>query len=109
MVTRWITAPPGAHIEALSDQPVDLGDPGFGRDVVVATSLTNADLAAHFALQLREAGWTPVGGASEGPLAWTTWRIPGLEGWHATLVVYDQPGVDRHAVALRVEPLNVER
>ncbi|HEX8691770.1 MAG TPA: hypothetical protein VF746_05085 [Longimicrobium sp.] len=81
------------------------GGPDF-REVGVrlTTPMAPAELAAHYAAQLRQAGWTPSGnGAGEGVALQTFLRRDASgQGWHAVLSAIALPGSDRRDLSLRV-------
>ncbi len=57
-----------------------------------ATTLSPAALEAHYAGLLEAAGWTRTDGAASGPLAWSTWSVPGVgdfRGFLSALAVSD--------------------
>jgi hypothetical protein len=60
---------------------VDAGG-GPNRWTTEATAQTDhsvAELEAHVAQQLAAAGWLRQAGAAQGPLAWSTWTLPGTD------------------------------
>jgi len=68
-------------------------------DAIAATSMSAADIEASYARQLIDAGWTRVAGNASGPVAWSTWTVPGpgdLRGYLSVLEVSDQDRRDLH-------------
>jgi len=58
-----------------------------------ATSKTSAvDLETAFAQQLVAAGWSRIAGATSGPIALSTWRLPGDGDWRGLLLVNELSG-----------------
>jgi hypothetical protein len=82
---------------------------GMGSGPDRQTSETNAittrpvaDLESHFAGQLAAAGWTRTGGGASGPIAWSTWKVPGDGDWTGLLFVIET-GSDRRILSVRAE------
>jgi len=76
-------------------------------DATAATSMSAAALEAHYARQLSDAGWVRVAGDASGPIAWSTWTVPGtgdLRGYLSVLEVSDQ---DRRDLHVQIEAPNV--
>lgn len=68
-------------------------------DATAATSMSAADIEASYARQLIDAGWTRVAGNASGPVAWSTWTVPGpgdLRGYLSVLEISDQDRRDLH-------------
>ena len=87
-----LTAPSGSH-------EIDGGSSSYGGDAESATAgirtdLLPEDLAAHYAAQLEVAGWARVGKGSDGPLAWSSWEVPGEDGeaWKGVFFAMRFPG-----------------
>ncbi len=79
---------------------------GGNRQSSEATALTSksvAELESGFAQQLAAAGWTRVAGRADGPLAYSTWKIPGDGEWQGLLLVIESPGKDRRSLTVRAE------
>ncbi|MDE3112648.1 MAG: hypothetical protein KGN00_12735 [Chloroflexota bacterium] len=72
-------------------------------DATAITSTSVADLESAFAQQLSAAGWTRLAGKADGPLAWSTWKIPGEGDWQGLLLVVQAPGTDRRSLTVRAE------
>ncbi|HEV8670236.1 MAG TPA: hypothetical protein VGS01_05815 [Candidatus Limnocylindria bacterium] len=66
------------------------------------TKLSASDLEAQFAQQLAAAGWTKVARGADGPIAWSTWKIPGDGDWRGLLLVNETSG-DRRSLLVRAE------
>jgi hypothetical protein len=58
------------------------------------TGMTPAAIVGHYSAQLREAGWSRVGGGQEGPTAWSGWTFEDEagEGWVGTFVAMSLSG-----------------
>jgi hypothetical protein len=81
---------------------------GFGgnRQSSDATALTSkgvGELESYFAQQLVAAGWTRINGKADGPIAWSTWKVPGDGDWQGLLLIIESPGKDRRSLTLRAE------
>ncbi|MGH7481569.1 MAG: hypothetical protein ACRELV_05395 [Longimicrobiales bacterium] len=61
---------------------------------MVETSLSPADLVAHYAGHLRAAGWRLGAEASTGSIVVQTWSGPGAERWFGYLLAVAPPGSD---------------
>ncbi|CCF85073.1 hypothetical protein [Nitrolancea hollandica] len=70
---------------------------------VAETDKSPADIEAAFAQQLEAAGWKRVAGASEGPLAWSTWAVPGDSGDQGFLYALQATGKNRLNLYVQVE------
>jgi hypothetical protein len=69
----------------------------------IATGSTSvAALESFFADQLLAAGWTRGERGAQGPIAWSTWKVPGSGDWQGFLLVRDL-GSDRHALSVVAE------
>jgi hypothetical protein len=66
------------------------------------TKLSASDLEAQFAQQLAAAGWTKIARSADGPIAWSTWKVPGDGEWRGLLLVNETSG-DRRSLLLRAE------
>jgi hypothetical protein len=66
------------------------------------TKLGASDLESQFALQLAAAGWTKVARSADGPVAWSTWKLPGDSDWRGLLLV-NETGSDRRSLMVRAE------
>lgn len=67
-----------------------------------ATTRGAAELETHFAGQLSAAGWTRIAGGATGPVAWSTWKLPGDGDWTGMLLVIET-GSDRRLLSVRAE------
>ena len=82
------------------------GGGGGGRwnsEARVDTDLTVADLEAHFASQLAEAGWTRVSGRADDVVGWSSWRLPGEGEWRGLLLVLAAFSPNERSLTLRIE------
>ena len=92
-------APPGVSV-----LPGGMGG-GSGLWTSVAVALTGrsaAELEAHYARQLAATGWTRLDGGVAGPLAWSTWAVPGEGEWQGFLSVREGPGPNRRVLHVEV-------
>lgn len=73
----------------------------------LGTPMAPAELVAHYAAQLRQAGWTAGGtSAGEGVAVQTFARRDASgQGWHAVLAAVAVPGSDRRDLSLRITRL----
>jgi hypothetical protein len=94
--------PPGVSLNELSSGG---GGGSWSSNASIKTALPVADLEAHFAAQLAAAGWKRVKGAAAGPLAYSTWTMPGKWERAGFLFVFEAPGEDRRFLTLRVDVL----
>jgi hypothetical protein len=81
------------------------GSSGMDRQTSEAgatTKLSASDLEAQFAQQLAAAGWTKIARSADGPIAWSTWKVPGDGEWRGLLLVNETSG-DRRSLLLRAE------
>ncbi len=76
----------------------------FQTTATARTTLSAADLEAGYAGQLAAAGWTRVTGATDGPLAWSTWTVPGDGTDTGFLYVLAPPGASTYELSLQVQP-----
>ena len=67
------------------------------------TEMAVGDLEAHFASQLSEAGWTRLGRGDDGVMAWSSWRLPGEQGWKGVLMVHAALHEHQRSLVLRLE------
>ncbi len=84
-----LVAPAGAQVS-----PGGGGGGGnrFASDALAATELPVAALHDAYAAQLAAVGWTRVAGGADGPLAWSTWRLPGAGAFVGFLYVLQGAG-----------------
>jgi len=71
-------------------------------DAVALSKLGAADIAAAFDQQLAAAGWTRTARGAEGPVAWSTWKLPGEGDWRGLLLV-NETSADRRSLMVRAE------
>lgn len=94
-----LTAPAGVQVQTTSG-----GGPNrFTSDATAITDQSVTTLEAHFAQLLQAAGWTRVAGGANGPLAWSTWTVPGDGGYEGFLYAMDAPGQNRKDLHVQVE------
>lgn len=66
------------------------------------TKLTASDLETAFGQQLAAAGWTRLARGADGPVAWSTWKLPGDGDWRGTLFI-NETGAERRSLLVRAE------
>jgi hypothetical protein len=74
------------------------GGGGSDRQSSEATATTKtsaADLETAFAQQLVAASWSRLAGGASGPIAWSTWKLPGDGDWRGLLLVNELTGEAR--------------
>jgi hypothetical protein len=71
-------------------------------DAGATSTLSVADIASAFEQQLIAAGWTRLARNADGPVAWSTWQLPGEGNWRGLLLVNDTGG-DKRSLTLRAE------
>ncbi|HEY3109737.1 MAG TPA: hypothetical protein VGL23_13335, partial [Chloroflexota bacterium] len=79
------------------------GAPGLASAATAQTDRGTAELEAHFAGQLRTAGWTRLGGASDPILSWSSWRPAGQGDWTGLLYALALPGSKHRSFRLVLE------
>jgi hypothetical protein len=70
------------------------------------TSMSVADLEAHFAKQLEAGGWQRISGSASGPLAWSGWKIDEKDDWFGYLFVVEAPVPDQRSLWVRAERMH---
>jgi hypothetical protein len=81
------------------------GSSGGDRQTSEATATSKlgaSDLESAFAQQLVAGGWTKVAHGADGPVAWSTWKVPGDGDWRGLLLVNETSG-DRRSLMVRAE------
>jgi hypothetical protein len=118
--TQWIPAdtefhqpPPGHDLIPALRQPAGVqvmtprgGGGGSGywtSEAAVETPKAVSELEAHFASQLEKAGWKKKAGGAGGPIAWSSWVVPGKGEWYGYLFVVEAPGENRRTLWVRIE------
>lgn len=71
-------------------------------DTSAVSTLSVADIASAFEQQLIAAGWTRLARNADGPVAWSTWQLPGEGNWRGLLLV-NETGADRRSLTVRAE------
>ncbi len=82
------------------------GSDSYYSNATVRTDLDPAALGAHYAAQLRDAGWTAQGEGHEGPVAWSAWTFRDGDGeeWRGLLFALRRPETDgAYVVYLRAD------
>jgi hypothetical protein len=75
---------------------------------VLTAELGSHALAAHYGLQLQQAGWHRLREDWGGAAAWSTWSLSNPQGrkWGGVLLVAELPGAaDKRLLYLRVDPM----
>jgi hypothetical protein len=110
-------SPPGAELipPLYGPEGVHLGPTGGGggpgrwtSDATISTEQGVAELEAYFARQLQAAGWTRLTGRADGPLAWSTWKVPSEGEWQGLLFVLELPGTDRRELHVQAISASAE-
>src|SRR5712692_4762001 len=118
--TQWIPPeaefhrpPPGQDLIPELRQPVGVrvlnasgggGGASWMSEAVVETTMAVSELEAHFASQLEKAGWKKKDGGTAGPLAWSSWVVPGKGSVRfGYLFVVEAPGENRRSLWVRIE------
>jgi hypothetical protein len=81
------------------------GSSGSDRQTSEATATSKlgaSDLESAFAQQLAAAGWMKIAHGADGPVAWSTWKVPGDGDWRGLLLVNEISG-DRRSLLVRAE------
>ena len=81
------------------------GSSGGDRQTSEATATSKlgaSDLESAFAQQLVAGGWTKIAQGADGPVAWSTWKVPGDGDWRGLLLVNETKG-DRRSLLVRAE------
>jgi hypothetical protein len=95
-----LVAPAGVQLQPTS---YPHGGPNRGTSEAVAVTGQNiVELDALFAQQLDAAGWTRRDGRAEGPLAWSTWQLPGPGNWEGWFFVLEGAGPNQRMLIVRV-------
>jgi hypothetical protein len=71
-------------------------------DAGAVSKLSVSDIESAFAQQLVAAGWTRLAGSASGPVAWSTWKLPGDGDWRGLLLI-NETGADRRSLTVRAE------
>jgi len=69
------------------------GSDNYYSNATLRTDLDPSVLGAHYAAQLRDAGWTAQGEGHEGPVAWSAWTFQDGDGedWRGLLFALRRP------------------
>ena len=81
------------------------GSSGGDRQTSEATATSKlgaSALESAFAQQLVAGGWTKIAHGADGPVAWSTWKVPGDGDWRGLLFVNETSG-DRRSLLVRAE------
>jgi hypothetical protein len=88
---------------ALETQGSSGGGGRWNSEARVDTDLTVAELEAHFASQLVEAGWTRISGRADDVVGWSSWNLPGEDEWRGLLLVLAAFRANERSLTLRIE------
>ena len=88
---------------ALETQGSGGGGGRWNSEARVDTDLTVAELEAHFASQLVEAGWTRISGRADDVVGWSSWNLPGEGEWRGLLLVLAAFRANERSLTLRIE------
>lgn len=66
----------------------------WSSDAIARTTIGVVELEAEVARQLATAGWTRHEGRTDGPVAWSAWRVPAVDEHHGLLFVTEGPRPD---------------
>jgi hypothetical protein len=72
-------------------------------EAAAETDQSAAELEAYFAAQLKTAGWQRLAGGSDGPMAWSSWKLPRDGDWQGFLFVLQSPGARHRSLYVRAE------
>lgn len=91
-VIPLLLAPPGAR--EIEGGSASYGGGAESATAVLRSDLPPRDLAAHYAAQLEAGGWTRLDEGSDGPLAWSAWKVRDEEGevWRGVFFAARFPG-----------------
>lgn len=78
----------------------------FTSNAYATTELSVAALHDAYAKQLADAGWTRVAAGADGPLAWSTWRIPGAGDFAGFFYVLQGSGEDQRELYIQATAPN---
>jgi len=87
-----LSSPPGVFVQGMG------GSGSSTRSTSDATATTEQSaqaLETAYAQQLMAAGWTRLAGGAEGPLAWSTWKVPGDGDYEGFLTVRETSAPNR--------------
>lgn len=99
-----LSPPEGAQVSPTSGSG---GGNRFTSSAVAVTELSVAELHDFYARQLLAAGWTRVAGGADGPLAWSTWRIPGAGDFAGFLYVLQSAGENQRELYVQAAAPNL--
>ncbi|HZR98626.1 MAG TPA: hypothetical protein VFE37_07970, partial [Chloroflexota bacterium] len=102
MLSSPLSAPPGVQAQPLSSGATSSS---IDSRAELDTDQGVKELEAQFAAQLQAAGWTRQAGGAQGPLAWSTWQVPGDADWRGLLLLAESPRPNRRLLSLRLQYL----
>lgn len=100
---RLPTLHPPEGVELRPSGVTSGGSGSAGTEARAVTSISAADLEAHFARQLTGQGWRRLNGNATGPLAWSTWTVPELAGAEGFLAVRELASGDLRILTVRID------
>jgi hypothetical protein len=71
-------------------------------DAGAVSKLSVSDIESAFETQLVAAGWTRLAHNADGPVAWSTWQLPGEGNWRGLLLI-NETGADKRSLTVRAE------
>jgi hypothetical protein len=71
-------------------------------DAGATSKLSVGDIESAFETQLVAAGWTRLARNADGPVAWSTWKLPGEGDWRGLLLI-NETGADKRSLTIRAE------
>jgi len=71
-------------------------------DAGAVSKLSVGDIESGFEQQLVAAGWTRLAASASGPVAWSTWQLPGDGNWRGLLLI-NETGADKRSLTIRAE------
>ena len=74
-------------------------------DATAVGTMSATDLEAAFDQQLTAAGWSRVARGADGPIAWSTWKLPGDGDWRGLLLINEVTG-DVRSLLLQAQLVN---
>ena len=97
----WLTPPPGVRITSSgSGGSTD----SWETRATAQTSMSAAELEAHYARQLEAGGWTRRDWRADGILAWSAWTVADDDRqWSALLYVLEEPTPEVRTIRLQLD------
>jgi hypothetical protein len=96
-----LAEPPGVQVHPGAS--ATNGSGGYSSTATAVTDESAADLHDFFSVQLEAAGWTQTAGGADGPLAWSTWSVPGGGNWSGYLLVLESASPNTRSLWVGVQ------